>query len=85
MEEMTFGIVADTLNSEVECKIQQCYIRLNSSRDDKRRQLGECMIGLKEDCCMLENGLREMEKLENKIRDAIEDASQKQKKLLKRR
>ncbi len=78
MEEMSFGIVADTLE-EIGQKLQRCYNELNFSRDEKRQQLGDSMHCLKQDCGKLENELRNLEQMQYHLKDLVDDAQQNEK------
>lgn len=79
MEKVSFGMIAETMDSEAVNALKQCRILLSESHDKNRRTLGESMDYIAKECESLERALKELESLEQVIMDLLDEARRKEK------
>lgn len=78
MENVSFGMIAETIDSEAENALKQCRILLSESRDKNRGDLAESMDYVAKDCESLQSALKELEKMAQVIFDFLDEARRKE-------
>lgn len=74
MEEYSFKIIAEMLDLETVNILRQCSSILNDSKDEKRKDLGESMEYMINECLSLKSQLEELDKIGNAILEIIGDS-----------